>query len=166
MKKLNYFLTIIIGLTILSCSSDDEEQIASIVGTYDLISIESNIALDLDSNGEFDSTELMGHISCTSSMTLNLNGVIDWDYLNISQNLNSDTLSYSEIECQKIIGGTGQYEINYEEINFTFDSDLDVISAYLSGSFIKVKRNANLVVNTGGQIQLATVELVFTYEEQ
>ena len=166
MKKLNLLLTILIGLTILSCSSDKEEKIGSVAGIYNLISIESNIVLDTDLNGEFVSTELIDYISCSSSMTLNSNGIIDWDYLNISQNLNSETLTYSEIECQKINGGTGHYEINYEGITLTFDTNINVISANLSANLIKVKRNENLVVNIGGQIQLSTVQLLFTYEEQ
>ena len=166
MKKLTLLLTILIGLTILSCSSDKEEQIGSVAGTYNLISIESNIALDPDLNGEFVSTEIIDYISCSSSMTLNSNGIIDWDYLNISQNLNSGTSTYSEIECQKINGGTGQYEINYEGITLTFETNINVISANLSANLIKVKRNANLVVNIGGQIQLSIVQLLFTYEQQ
>ena len=166
MKKRNLLLTILIVLTILSCSSEKDEPIGSVVGTYSLISIEPNIALDTDLNGEFVNTELIDYISCSSSMTLNSNGTIDWDYLNISQNLNSETSTYTEIECQKINGGTGQYEINYQGITLNFDSDINVISANLSANLIKVKKNANLVVNIGGQIQLSTVELLYTYEEQ
>ncbi|MGB2143285.1 MAG: hypothetical protein ACPH4O_04945 [Flavobacteriaceae bacterium] len=166
MKKRNLLLTILIVLTILSCSSEKDEPIGSVVGTYSLISIEPNIALDTDLNGEFVNTELIDYISCSSSMTLNSNGTIDWDYLNISQNLNSETSTYTEIECQKINGGTGQYEINYQGITLNFDSDINVISANLIANLIKVKKNANLVVNIGGQIQLSTVELLYTYEEQ
>ena len=166
MKKLNFILGVLIGLTILSCTSKNEEQIGSVVGTYNLVSIKSDIALDLDLNGDFTSTELIDEISCTSSMTLNSNGNIDWDYLNITQNFNPQTNTYSEIECQKVNGGIGQYEINYQGISFVFDSNLNVISANLNSNFIKVKRVANLVVNIGGQIQLSTVQLIFTYKEQ
>ena len=166
MKKLNLILGILIGLTILSCTSKNEEQIGSVVGTYNLISIEPDIALDLDLNGDFISTELIDEISCTSSMTLNSNGNIDWDYLNIFQNFNPQTITYSEIECQKVNGGTGQYEISYEGISIVFDSNINVISANLNSNLIKVKREANLVVKIGGQIQLSTVQLIFTYKEQ
>lgn len=166
MKKLNLILGILIGLTILSCTTKNEEQIGSVVGTYNLISIKSDIALDLDLNGDFISTELIDEISCTSSMTLSSNGIIDWDYLNISQNFSPETITYSGIQCQKVNGGTGQYEINYEGISFVFDSNINVISANLNSNFIKVKRVANLVVNIGGQIQLSTVQLIFTYKEQ
>ena len=71
MKKRNLLLTILIVLTILSCSSEKNEPIGSVVGTYSLISIEPNIALDTDLNGEFVNTELIDYISCSSSMTLN-----------------------------------------------------------------------------------------------
>ena len=166
MKKLNFILRILIGLTILSCTPKNEEQIGSVVGTYNLVSIKSDIALDLDLNGDFISTELINEISCTSSMTLNSNGVIEWDYLNISQNFNPQTNTYSDIQCQKVNGGIGQYEISYEGISIVFDSNINVISATLNSNLIKVKREANLVVNIGGQIQLLTVQLIFTYKEQ
>lgn len=169
MKKLNLLLTIFVGLSILSCSSNNDESnnIGSIVGIYNLISIESNIDLDPDVIGEFNDKEIFDNISCTSTLTVNSNGSINWNYLELSQSLNSNsgTISYSEIECQKINGGSGQYEFNYDGITFTFDPSINVTSAFLTGNFIKIRMNKELVVNVGGQIQLMPVQLTFTYEE-
>ena len=85
------------------------------------------------------------------------------DYANT---FDSNSLSVDPNGSEKINGGTGQYEINYQGITLNFDSDINVISANLIANLIKVKKNANLVVNIGGQIQLSTVELLYTYEEQ
>lgn len=169
MKKLNTLLVILIGLLIQSCSSDDDSNnIGSIVGNYNLISIESNINLDPDAIGEFSDKEIKDNITCSSTMTLNSNGSINWDYLNLSQTLNSNsgTVTYSEILCQQTNGGSGQFEIIYDGITFTFDPSLDVTSAFINGDLIKTKTTKDLVVNLGGVIQLMPVELTFTYEQE
>ena len=72
MKKPNLLIPFFSGLLILSCSSNEDEfnSSGSIVGVYNLVSIESNSALDPDVTTEFNDTEIIDNISCTSTMTL------------------------------------------------------------------------------------------------
>ena len=158
-----------IGSLILSCSSNEDEfnSSGSIVGVYNLVSIESNNALDPDVTKEFNDTEIVDNIECSSTMILDSNGLITWDYLNLVQtlDLNSEPLLYSEIECQKINGGSGQYEITHEGITFNFDPTINVTSAVLTGDFIKVRMTMNLVTNVSGMIQIAPVQLKFIYKD-
>ena len=169
MKKPNLLIPFFIGLLILSCSSKEDEfnRSGSIVGVYNLVSIESKSALDPDVTTEFNDTEIIDNISCTSTMTLDSSGLITWDYLNLVQalDLSSEPISYSEIECQKVNGGSGLYEIAHEGITFNFDPTINVTSAVLTGDFIKVRMNVNLVTNVSGTIQKEPVELKFIYKD-
>jgi len=170
MKKSNLLLRALIGLIIFSCSSDDNGSNNSItvVGTYSLSSIVSEIDLDPNVTGEFNDNELIDNIPCESTLILNGNGSVNWDYLNISQTLNSNqgTVTYSEIQCQEITGGSGSFEINYNGIILEFDSPIDINSYNFSHDTINIFVEESLVVELSGVIQLMDVQLTYIYKKQ
>lgn len=168
MEKLLLLSTILIGITFYSCSSDDDnpsDNTPSYVGTYNLTSITSNEELDPDVTGNFDDTELIDDIACTSIMILNSDNSFSWDFLGLSQILNTiGTITYNQIECATFTGGTGDYQVNNNGISFVFDSSISNTNALINEDSVTVTIIENLVVNNNGTIQSQDVQLTLTYE--
>lgn len=169
MKKLNLLLAFVIGFAILSCSKDEDptpDNTPDYIGTYNLISVESNLALDPDVTGVFNETDLLDNLSCPSLLILNINESFIWDYVILNQIFNNinGMVSYNNMECILFSGSEGTYQVNNNGIVFAFDSSISNTTALIGDDGITVSFTEDLPVENNGVIQVESVQITLTYK--
>lgn len=174
MKKLNVLLCTlaVAGLTVTSCSSDDDSgntNDVGIAGTYILEEVNTEETTDLDDDGSF-STNQMNEIDCYdgSRIVLNSDNTFVYDKNRVLVNSTEGTYACSEdtfTGTWVLDGGTGNTAMitaNYEDANgqarqLNFNKQGDTITVYeIFSQYPNVNSEGGFYMETGD------VEYIYT----
>jgi hypothetical protein len=91
-KKVYVLLFVFSSLSCSDNESDSVELSSEFVGTYELTEFifDNGLAVDLDVDGEFESTGLIDYINCSSRLTLENNGSYSFQKIIINQPIEVD----------------------------------------------------------------------------
>jgi len=127
---MNYYKTILIFLLVLvalgSCSSDDsgsETEIPPVVGVWNLMEVNINIAQDPNGDGTA-STNMVAELPClTGVLTIDASGV--WSATITDLNINPVTGDFYVFRCTETLSYSGRYSYQNSQLNLNSSSFSD-----------------------------------------
>ncbi len=176
MKNTRLFFLMLFSATILSCSSDDndsndEQNNDSLVGTYQLIAIDSNIPLDLNADGVFTQTDFLQELNCTSNIVIQENNDFAWGNLQIFQETEIDfegnTTNYFPASCNNFTE-TGTYNATSTSIVLEYDQPEGGDTLILligDNNTLTAEENAFITVNNSGELESFSSTVTYTYQK-